>query len=184
MGVNEMVVSEAPRHNLPLQSTSLIGRDQELVELARVLDTTRLLTLTGVGGVGKTRLALALAERRGQSYADGTWFVELAPLAEAVFVPQTVATAVSVPLAPVTDPVIALVDFFRPRHALLILDNCEHLLASCATLADALLRRCAHLRILATSREPLGVAGELRWRVPSLATPTDEAPVAAILLAR
>src|SRR5690242_18965144 len=164
MGVNEMVESEAPRHNLPLQSTSLIGRDRELVELASVLDETRLLTLTGVGGVGNTRLALALADRRGQSYADGAWFVELAPLADAAFVPQTVATTESVPQRHVTDPVTALVDFFRPRHALLILDNCEHLLTSCATLADALLRRCAHLKILATSREPLGVAGELRRR--------------------
>jgi predicted ATPase len=164
MDETEMVASEAPRHNLPLQSTSLIGREQELVELARALDQTRLLTLTGVAGIGKTRLALALAQRQGRFYADGAWFVELAPLADEWFVAQAVATTVSVLLAPVTDPVTALVEFFRPRHAFVILDNCEHLLTSCATLADALLRRCAHLQIPATSREPLGVAGELRWR--------------------
>jgi predicted ATPase/DNA-binding CsgD family transcriptional regulator len=178
MGVNEMVASEAPQHNLPLQPTSFIGRDQELVELAGALNNTRLLTLTGVGGVGKTRLALEVAERVAGSYADGAWLVELAPLADAALVAQTVARVVSVPLAPGADPVSALVNYFRPRHTLLILDNCEHLLASCATLAHALLRHCAHLQILATSREPLGVAGELHWRVPSLAAPTDE-PLAA-----
>jgi non-specific serine/threonine protein kinase len=163
---------------LPLQTTSLIGRDHELVELAAALTKARLLTLTGVGGVGKTRLALAVAEGIGGSYADGTWFVELSPLADEALVALTVATVISVPLSPSADPVSALVDYFRPRHALLILDNCEHLLASCATLCDAVLRHCAYLQILATSREPLGVAGELRWRVPSLAAPTDE-PLAA-----
>jgi predicted ATPase len=89
-------------------------------------------------------------------------------------VPQTVAAVVSLPLTPGDEPVAALVNYFRPRHALLILDNCEHLLAGCTTLADFLLRQCAHLRILASSREPLGVAGELRWLVSSLAAPTDE----------
>jgi predicted ATPase/DNA-binding CsgD family transcriptional regulator len=169
-----MVAGQARQQNLPLQSTSLIGRDQELVELAGALDKTRLLTLTGVGGVGKTRLALALAERVGGSYTDGTWFVELAPVVDAALVTQTLARVVSVPLAPGADPVSALVNFFRPRQILLILDNCEHLLASCATLSAALLQQCAHLQILATSRESVGVAGELHWRVPSLAAPTDE----------
>src|SRR6266568_81859 len=134
MRLADMVASQAPPGSLPLQPTSLIGRDQE--------------------------------------------FVELAPLADAGLVLQTVAGVVGVPLSPGADPVSALVNYFRPRHALLILDNCEHLLASCATLCEALLRQCAHLQILATSREPLGVAGELRWRVPSLAAPTDE-PLAA-----
>src|SRR6266568_2265423 len=178
MRLADMVASQAPPGSLPLQPTSLIGRDQELVKLAAALNKTRLLTLTGVGGVGKTRLALAVAEGIGESYADGTWFVELAPLADAGLVLQTVAGVVGAPLSPGADPVSALVNYFRPRHALLILDNCEHLLASCATLCEALLRQCAHLQILATSREPLGVAGELRWRVPSLAAPTDE-PLAA-----
>ena len=107
--------------------------------------------------------------------------MELAPLADAALVAQTVARVVSVPLAPGADPVSALVNYFRPRQTLLILDNCEHLLASCATLSEALLRHCAHLQILATSREPLGVAGELRWRVPSLAAPNEEPLTAAEL---
>jgi non-specific serine/threonine protein kinase len=173
-----MVASEAPQHNLPLQPTSLIGRDDELVELTAALNKTQLVTLTGVGGVGKTRLALALAERMAGSHADGTWFVELAPLADAALVAETVSQVVAVPLSPGADPIPALVNYFRTRDTLLILDNCEHLLVACATLSDALLRYCAHLRILATSREPLGVTGELPWRVPSLAAPAD-VPLAA-----
>src|SRR5689334_17821689 len=168
-----MVASYAHARNLPLQATSFIGRDQELIELGGGLRNARLLTLTGVGGVGKTRLALALAERVAESYPDGTTFVDLAPLANAGLVAQTVATVESVPLAPGDDPVSALVAYFRARRALLILDNCEHVLADCSALAGAMLRHCAHLTIVATSREPLGVAGELRWRVPPLAAPAD-----------
>jgi predicted ATPase len=169
-----MVATEVPPRQLPLQPTSLIGRDRELIELDAAMTKTRLLTLTGVGGVGKTRLALALGERVAGSFPDGTWFVDLASLAEPALVPQTVAAMVSVPVAPGDEPLSALANFFRARRSLVILDNCEHLLAGCTTLADSLLRQCAHLRILATSREPLGVAGELRWLVPSLAAPTDE----------
>ena len=169
-----MLASDAHPHHLPLQPTSFIGRDPELLELTSTLSRTRLLTLTGVGGVGKTRLALALAERVADAYADGTWFIELAALADAAQVPQTVAAAVSLPLSPGAEPLSALVTYFHARHALLILDNCEHLLAGCAALADALQRHCANVQIIATSREPLGIAGELRWRVPSLATPTNE----------
>jgi non-specific serine/threonine protein kinase len=176
-----MVASRTPIDNLPLQPTGLIGRDQELRALAAALTRTRLLTLVGVGGVGKTRLALALAERIAGSYTDGTWFVDLAPIADAALVAQTVAGVVSVPLSPEADPVFALVDYFRTCQTLLILDNCEHLLASCATLSDALLRHCANVQILATSREPLGVAGELHWRVPSLAAPSNEPLIAAEL---
>jgi predicted ATPase len=176
-----MVSSQGPPSNLPLQPTSLIGRDQELVELAGALTRTRLLTLTGVGGVGKTRLALAVAERISGSYVDDTWLVELAPLVDTALVVQTVAKVVAVPLAPGADTVAALVDYFRPRHTLLILDNCEHVLATCATLCEALLRHCPHLQILATSREPLGVNGELRWRVPSLAAPYEDHLTAAEL---
>jgi non-specific serine/threonine protein kinase len=164
--------------NLPLQPTSLIGRDQELLALAAALTITRVLTLTGVGGVGKTRLALAVAERVAGSFEDGTWLVELAPLADAALVARNVATAVSVPLSPGADPISALINYFRARQSLLILDNCEHLLAACATLSEGLLRQCPHLHILATSREPLAAAGELSWRVPSLATPIDQ-PLAA-----
>jgi non-specific serine/threonine protein kinase len=178
-----MVASTSSHGNLSLQPTSLIGRDQELLELAAALNKTRLLTLTGVGGVGKTRLALALAERSRGSYADGTWFIELGPLADEGLVAQTVARVVSIPLSPKADAVSALVKYFYSRQTLLILDNCEHLLAGCAPLADALLRQCAHLQILATSREPLGIDGEAAWRVPSLAAPSGE-PLAALELQR
>src|SRR4051812_37789413 len=118
-----MVASQATPGDLPLQPTSLIGRDHELIELTAALNKTRLLTLTGVGGVGKTRLALALGERVGGSYTDGIWFLELAPVADAALVAQTLARVVSVPLAPRADPVSALVNFFRARQTLLILDN-------------------------------------------------------------
>ena len=178
-----MVALEAAQRQVPLQPTNLIGRHEELVELTAAFSNTRLVTLTGVGGVGKTRLALAIADRTAHAYADGAWFVELAPLADAALVSQTVAGLVSVPLAPGADQVSALVNFFRPRQTLLILDNCEHLLASCATLSDALLRQCPHVQILATSREPLGVEGELPWRVPSLAAPAEE-PVSVAELRR
>src|SRR2546427_11653487 len=100
MRLAAMLASQAPPGRLPLQPTSLIGREQELVELAAALNKTRLLTLTGVGGVGKTRLALAAAERSRGSYADGTWFIELAPLEDAGLVAQTIARGVSVPLSP------------------------------------------------------------------------------------
>ncbi len=111
-----MLASDAHPHHLPLQPTSLIGRDQELIELASALTRTRLLTLTGVGGVGKTRLALAVAERVASSYEDGAWFVALAPLADAALVPQTVAAAVSLPLAPGAEPLSALVTYFHSRR--------------------------------------------------------------------
>src|SRR5215831_16341394 len=146
-----MVRSRAPFDNLPLQPTALIGRDHELRELTAAFRRTRLLTLVGVGGVGKTRLALALAERIAGSYTAGTWFVDLAPIADAALVAQTVAGVVGVPLSPQADPVSSLVNYFGTRQTLIILDNCEHLLAGCATLADALLRHCANVQILATS---------------------------------
>jgi non-specific serine/threonine protein kinase len=145
-----------------------------LLELEAAITRARLLTLTGVGGVGKTRLALAVGERVAGSFPDGLWFVDLAALADPALVLQAIAAAVSASLTPANEPLSALRNYLRTRHALLILDNCEHLLEGCTTLAGDLLRQCAHLRILTTSREPLGISGELRWLVPSLAAPTDE----------
>src|SRR6266542_4062566 len=110
-----MLASDAHPHHLPLQPTSFIGRDPELLELASTLSRTRLLTLTGVGGVGKTRLALALAARAADAYADGTWFIELAALADVALVPQTGAAAVSLPLTPGAEPLSALVTYFHAR---------------------------------------------------------------------
>ena len=165
------------QHNLPAARDGFVGRGREMSEVERVLSSTRLLTLTGAGGCGKTRLALEVAHRLVEDYRDGVWLVELASLKEGELVPGAVAAALGLsaqPDVPFTD---VLVDFLRPKRALLILDNCEHLIEYCAGLMDTLLRSCEHLRILATSREVLGVAGEVNWAVPSLTVP-DTGPAA------
>jgi predicted ATPase/transcriptional regulator with XRE-family HTH domain len=155
---------------LPVALTSFVGREQELAEVRGLLESTRLLSLTGSGGVGKTRLALEVA----RTSADGPWtpaFVELAPLLEGPSVVTAVASALGVTERPGRAPLDTLAEAIGPRAILLVLDNCEHLVVACAELADRLLRNCPRLRILATSREPLGVVGESIWRVPSLAVP-------------
>jgi predicted ATPase/class 3 adenylate cyclase len=162
---------DAYPHNLPLQLTSFVGREQELAEFRRLLATTRLLTLTGAGGCGKTRLALQVAADLVERYPDGVWLVDLAPLTEPDLVPQAVASAVGVRDQPGEPLATTLLTVLWRKHVLLVLDNCEHLLDACATLAEALLQGCPGVRILATSRELLGVAGETAWRVPSLSTP-------------
>jgi non-specific serine/threonine protein kinase len=164
-------VSVAPgTSSLPFELTTFIGREREQTEVARLLDATRLLTLVGSGGVGKTRLALAVAGIVANQYLDGVWLVELAALADPTLVAQAVVTTLGLDLAG-QSPDDILVAFLRPRQLLLILDNCEHLAEACARLAEHLLRRCPELRILATSRTTLGVAGETAWRVPSLMVP-------------
>jgi predicted ATPase/DNA-binding XRE family transcriptional regulator len=163
-------------HNLPIQLTSFVGRERELAELAPLLLKTRLLTLTGAGGTGKTRLALRLAAEALDGFADGVWLVELAPLADPELVLQTVARvlgALEQPGRPLLD---ALLDVLRPKTLLLVLDNCEHLVAACAALAESLLRASPGLRILASSREALGIAGETAYRVPSLPLPDPVPP--------
>jgi predicted ATPase len=153
------------------QLTSFVGRQREIAVVRRLQAGTRLLTLTGVGGCGKTRLTLALAEELLWAYPHGVWLVDLAALADPELVPPTVAAALglrTVDQQPVTE---ALVAFLRPRHLLLVLDNCEHLLAACAELVEVLLRACPNVEILATSREPLGVRGEAVWRVPPMELP-------------
>jgi predicted ATPase/DNA-binding CsgD family transcriptional regulator/Tfp pilus assembly protein PilF len=132
---------------------------------------TRLLTLTGVGGSGKTRLALEVARDLVETYPDGTWLVQLAPLSEEVLVPKAVAEALKVPERPGEPLPDTLSEVLRDRQLLLILDNCEHLIEAIARLVDLLLDSCPRLRILATSREGLGVEGEIRWVVPSLSVP-------------
>lgn len=160
-------------HNLPLQLTSFIGRGREQAEVRDLLATTRLLTLTGPGGAGKTRLALRVAVNLVDDYADGVWFVDLAPLADSALVPQAVASALGIPERPGAPLLATLCDALRSKQALLLLDNCEHLLPGATELADALLRACPHLQIFATSREALNIAGETVWRVPSLTLPGD-----------
>ncbi len=158
-------------NNLPIQLTSFIGREREIDEVKRLLSTTRLLTLTGVGGVGKTRLAVQMAAQVVDECKDGVWLVELAPLSHSTLVPQTIASALGVREQPSRSIVATLIDFLRPKQLLLALDNAEHLIEACAQLADTLLRACPEVRILTTSREGLAIAGETIWRVPTLSLP-------------
>lgn len=160
------------RHNLPAEVASFVGREREIAEIKRLLSQARLLTLTGTGGCGKTRLALRVAAGAAQSCPDGVWLVQLAPLADSSLLPRAVAAAVGVRGTAGRPLVDTLADALAPRRLLLVLDNCEHLIAACARLAETLLLGCPHLRILATSREPLHIPGEITWRVPSLALPT------------
>jgi predicted ATPase/DNA-binding CsgD family transcriptional regulator len=169
-----------PLHNLPLELSSFVGREQEIAEVRRLLveeeAKNRLLTLTGPGGGGKTRLALAVAFEVVEHFDEGgVWWVGLASLSDPDLVPQAVAAALGVREAPGRSLTEMLAEHLRPRkNTLLVLDNCEHLIDACATLADTLLRVCPNLQILATSREALGVAGERAWLVPSLSLPDPE----------
>jgi non-specific serine/threonine protein kinase len=151
--------------------TRFIGREEAIAAVQRLLPTTHLLTLTGAGGCGKTRLALQVAAEEMEGYADGVWLVELAPLSDPALVTQSVAAALGVREEPGRPLGEALTGYLRSRTLLLVLDNCEHLLSACAQLAESLLSACPNLRILATSRESLGVRGEQSYRVPSLAVP-------------
>ncbi|HLJ54004.1 MAG TPA: protein kinase [Chthonomonadaceae bacterium] len=168
-------IAEAAGHNLPAEPTSFIGRERELGEIRGLLDNARLLTLTGSGGCGKTRLALQTARSALANYPDGVWFVELAALTDPDLVPQTVANTLSVAETPGEPLIRTLVSALRSRRLLILLDNCEHLLSTCSVLADALLRACPDVRILASSREPMNIAGEQAYRVPSLALPEQDA---------
>jgi predicted ATPase/DNA-binding SARP family transcriptional activator len=157
--------------SLPQQLTSFIGRERELAESAALLRNSRLLTLTGAGGCGKTRLALELADQRREDFADGLWPVELAALGEPELIGPAIAQAMDTRLASDRAPEIALAGHIGERQQLLLLDNCEHLVEPVAHLVEALLRHCPRLTVLATSREPLRVSGEVTWRVPSLSLP-------------
>ena len=162
------------RHNLPTPLTRFIGRQPQMVEVQQLLAGTRLLTLTGAGGCGKTRLALELGASLVEHYADGVWFVDLAPLNDPMLVLPAIAHAAGVRDDGTRPPATMLAEALCARHLLLVLDNCEHLIAACATAADTLLQACPHVQILATSREVLRIAGETAWRVPSLTLPTTQ----------
>jgi predicted ATPase/DNA-binding SARP family transcriptional activator/DNA-binding CsgD family transcriptional regulator len=163
--------------NLSAVRTSFIGREHELVEVKRALAMTRLLTLTGAGGSGKTRLALEVARDLVGAYPDGVWMVELAPLSEGTLVPQELAATLGVREQPGSSLLDTLLASLDDKEMLLVLDNCEHLIGAAARLADALLDSCPRLRVLSTSRKPLGVKGELSWLVPSLSAPgTQQSP--------
>ena len=167
---------------LPIPLTRFVGREGEVAQIRRLLATTRLLTLTGTGGIGKTRLALQAATELTGSYPDGVWLVELAPLVDPALIPEAVASSLEIRKQPGSPLERTLADALRPRRLVLVLDNCEHLVTACAELADALLRACPNLRILATSREPLGIGGETVWRVPPLSLPTPLGPSKVVAL--
>jgi non-specific serine/threonine protein kinase len=174
MGVSESAVANQPGHNLPAEIDSFIGRGHEIEELKAMLRRRRLVTLTGAGGSGKTRLALRLASEMVSSFADGVWFVPLAPLADSALLPQAVAGALGVQTSSGRSLREAIATAVASRRLLLVLDNCEHVIGTCARLTETLLSHCPNLRILATSREPLRVSGEVTWRVPPLTLPHDE----------
>jgi predicted ATPase/DNA-binding SARP family transcriptional activator len=162
---------ESPKTNLPVPLTSFIGREREIEEVKLLLSSTRLLTLTGSGGIGKTRLAIRAASDLIKWYKDGVWWVELAPLIDEALVPQAVAQALGVRESPGQPLIESVKNFLREKQLLLVLDNCEHLIAACAQLADDLLTQCVDLRILTTSREVLGITGEIALHVPALSFP-------------
>jgi transcriptional regulator with XRE-family HTH domain len=161
------------RHNLPGSISSFVGRELEMAEVRRRLANTRLLTLTGIGGCGKTRLALEVARGALESFPQ-VWLVELGPLSDPALVTHQVGAVLGVSATSEQPFARSLANVLMGRHLLLVLDNCEHLLEACALLVDSLLRACPELHILATSREPIGVDGEVAWRVPSLLLPEPD----------
>jgi predicted ATPase/DNA-binding SARP family transcriptional activator len=163
------------RDNLAPALTSFVGREREIADIHRLLTPGGLLTLTGVGGAGKTRLAEESARRLLGSFPDGVWFADLARVADPRLVPDAVAAALGLEPAAGSRPLRTLVGRLAPMKLLLILDNCEHLLAACAELAGEVRRACPAVALLATSREPLHAPGEVTFRVPSLAVPDDPA---------
>jgi len=164
----------APEHNLPIQRTTYVAREGEISRVTRRLREARLLTITGSGGCGKTRLALEVARELVAEFTDGVWFVDLAPLADASLVAQTIGAATGAIEALGREPLDALTKHLRGRHALVVLDNCEHVVDTAARVVDALLQTCANLQVLTTSRELLGVDGEATWRVTSLSVVEHE----------
>jgi len=158
-------------NNLPMQLTSFIGRRRERTEVKRLYSSTRLVTIMGAGGCGKTRLAIQVAADCLPEHPDGAWLVDLAPLTDPGLVSQAVATALGVREEPGRPLQATLVEAVGSKSMLLVLDNCEHLAAACASLTEAMLRACSNFRVLATSREGLGVSGEILWRIPTLGVP-------------
>ncbi len=173
-GLGYRFIGEVSDSNLPVRLTSFIGREREIEDVGRLFATTRLLTLTGAGGSGKTRLAHEVARGLLEEFADGVWWCELGPLSDSTLVPQTVAATLGVREQPGRTLTATLVDDLRSKTLVLVLDNCEHLVEACARLADRLLRACPQLKILATSREALSLEGETVWHVPPLTLPDPE----------
>ncbi|WP_082663414.1 adenylate/guanylate cyclase domain-containing protein [Sinorhizobium sp. Sb3] len=161
-------------HQLPHPLTPLVGRDDEISEILRRLERCRLLTLIGAGGAGKTRLAIEAGYRLATIYPDGVWFIELGLLDDPQLVAEQICGVVGVPVQSGRTAVASAVGFLREKRALLVLDNCEHLVAAAAAVAEAISSECASMSVLGTSREPLGVAGESIFRVPNLGVPAPD----------
>ena len=167
-----------PRHNLPLQRTSLVGRKNDIDAVVRMLGENRLVTLTGTGGIGKTRTALAAADVLLETAVDGVWLIELAPVVQGALVVAAVARTLNVQEHANRPLLASLVAQLKTKAPVLLLDNCEHVIAAAAELVEALLLGCPRLRILATSRESLRIAGERTYRLPSLRVPTPQRALA------
>src|SRR6266567_2765864 len=159
------------RHNLPYQLTSFIGREHEIAQLKELVTANRLVTLTGAGGAGKTRLAIEVASRLIDAFPDGVWLVELAALSDPRLVPQAVAQALALADQPTRPVIETLSDHLASKNLVLVLDNAEHLLEACVQFVNLVLRRSPDVAVIVTSRERLGMAGELTYRVPSLTVP-------------
>ena len=158
-------------NNLPAQLATFIGRDRELSDVRALVESSRLVTLTGAGGAGKTRLSLQVAAGLLDGSGDGVWLAELAAVADEDGVAPAIAAALGIPGQPGRPVLDALLDALAPQNAVIVLDNCEHLIGTCAKTADAILRRCPRVHLIATSREPLGIGGEIIYRVPPLSLP-------------
>ncbi len=172
-GGGQKTPQSAPASNIRAPLTSFIGRQEQLAQARRALTQSRLVTLTGAGGCGKTRLALAVAGTVADALPDGTWFVDLSPIASGDAIARSIAGALQLRLDPALDELAALIAALGSRHMLVVLDNCEHLLEACAHLTEQLLQHCPELRILATSREALHIPGETVLRVPPLELPPE-----------
>jgi predicted ATPase/class 3 adenylate cyclase/DNA-binding XRE family transcriptional regulator len=168
---------EARLSNLPVQLTTFVGREREMANITRLLGKSRLVTLTGAGGSGKTRLACEVAAQVSNQFPDGVWFVDLAPLSDPGLVPQAIASALGVREEPNRALSTNLAEHVYEKHMLLLLDNSEHLIEACAKIADTLLHACPNLHILTTSREPLSTAGENTFPIPTLLLPPRNQPL-------
>ncbi len=158
-------------HNLPIQLTSFIGREKELNEIRNLIESHRIVTLIGSGGAGKTRLSLQIASDYLNRFSDGVWLLELAPITDPALVPQTLLSIFNLREDSHRSIVEIIIEYMRSKNILLLLDNCEHLIEACAQLGERLLQACPKLKILASSREALGIAGEMSYQVPSLQVP-------------
>src|SRR5260370_15541953 len=183
-GVGTAATTRKGIGNLPLELTSFVDREEQLTESKWQLATSRFVTLIGMGGVGKTRLAVRVAQDVRPEFEDGVWLVQLDLLQDPALVPQTVAATLGLREQSRKAPLETLADYLGDRQLLLLLDNCEHLLEATAALAMTLLQRCPGLQILATSREPLGVQGEALVSVPPLAVPGEKTPQSHAEVAR